>query len=158
MKFFIMRHGNSDMESQDDATRSLTISGIKESRKIAHWLINHRIHIEQILVSPYKRSLHTLLTMKDILNIKKYNVLDNLVPNGDHTLFYQYLKKMATYEVKSVLLISHLPFICNLFKVVCPKEKLITFATASVACIEYYIIKNECQFLWYKSPSVIKCT
>ncbi|MBK4775490.1 phosphohistidine phosphatase SixA [Candidatus Pantoea edessiphila] len=157
MKIIIMRHGDSVKDLDNDQTRSLTQCGIRESQQIAHWLKKNNVYIEYALSSPYKRAIQTLSNISNILIFNHQIILPELKPNGNPLIVFQYLKKMFNDGIESVLLISHLPFICNLINVIFPKKTLSTFTPASIICVKTFLFTKKSEILWsFSSNGIIK--
>ncbi|WP_158675172.1 phosphohistidine phosphatase SixA [Candidatus Pantoea edessiphila] len=149
MKILMMRHGDSVRETKDDINRSLTMNGINESRQIAKWLKDKKFYIDCVLTSPYRRTIQTLLQINSILNIRYRNILSELKPQGKPSVVIQYLKTMVLNKTESVLLISHLPFMSNLVKILCPnEERVILFQTSSITCMHFSVFNDQCKLLW----------
>ncbi|PPI88900.1 phosphohistidine phosphatase SixA [Candidatus Pantoea edessiphila] len=155
MQIFIMRHGDALLGAKSDKNRSLTLRGINESCLIANWLKDNDVYIESVLISPYKRTIQTFLTIKDILKFTSQDINLDLTPDGKSLSVIQYIKRMQSQGIKSVLLISHLPLIINLINVLCPEEKLIEFATSSIVFINFCFITKKHKIVWLINPSDI---
>ncbi|MXP50860.1 phosphohistidine phosphatase SixA [Pantoea sp. SoEX] len=156
MKIFIMRHGNSFVGSAKDEDRFLTECGINESRAIAVWFKKQYYCIDYVLISPYRRAIQTVSKINDILLLEHQVILTELKPNGNPSIVFQYLKKIYIDGIKSVLLVSHLPLICNLINIICPNEKKIyTFAPSSITYIKFYLFKDKNKILWSVNPANI---
>ncbi|WP_297202677.1 phosphohistidine phosphatase SixA [uncultured Pluralibacter sp.] len=136
MQVFIMRHGDAALDAASDSVRPLTACGCDESRQMAAWLKGQKVDIERVLVSPYLRAEQTLGVVGECMNLPdSVDVLPELTPGGDVGLVSGYLQTLASEDVASVLVISHLPLVGYLVSELCPGETPPMFSTSSIACV-----------------------
>lgn len=125
----IMRHGDAPTI---DGERQLSARGYAEVEAMGVWLAKQE-PIEQILVSPLLRAQQTYQTLAPYLNYE-YTLLNEtlLKPEADPSIASSYFESL---EVKSVLLISHMPLVSNLLNQWLPNDHRY-FPTAAIADIQ----------------------
>lgn len=144
MQIFIMRHGEAQLHAPSDAERPLTSQGEMLSTQAAAWLGSKVNSIDLVLVSPYLRAQQTLAAVRLALPLPaNAEVLPELTPGGDERRIASYLHALGEqHEVKSVLLISHLPLVGNLVSELCPQLAPPMFVTSAIACVELGLSKS----------------
>lgn len=149
MHIFIMRHGEAELTQQNDSARRLTEHGISQAEKTGVWLAkqvdNLDVAIDCALVSPYTRAKQTFDSVSRHLSTGKVISCPDIVPSGNVHLVQDYVEYLGNEnpEMKSILVVSHMPFVSYFL------DKLLTvplskiFATASVAYIDYDISTSK---------------
>ncbi|EHA9331772.1 phosphohistidine phosphatase SixA [Salmonella enterica subsp. enterica serovar Poona] len=156
MQVFIMRHGDAALDAASDSVRPLTPCGCDESRLMANWLKGQKVDIERVLVSPFLRAEQTLDVVGDCMNLPaQVDVLPELTPCGDVGLVSAYLQALANEEIRSVLVISHLPLVGYLVSELCPGETPPMFTTSAIANVTLDV-SGKGTFNWQMSPCNLK--
>ena len=150
MQILIMRHGEAHFDAPNDSERKLTSTGQTATLKVANWLVTKTQGIKYVLVSPYTRAQQTLAIIRNILPLStKAETLSELTPNGDEDYVVSYLQALAHIEhIDSVLIVSHLPLVGDIFRLLCPQQLSPLFYPSTVACIDYDPVKQIGEFQW----------
>jgi phosphohistidine phosphatase len=144
MQIFLLRHGDA-LQGMDDFARPLSAKGIADINKIAHYLQNQQVGIQQIFHSGLVRAEQSAEIMANILRVKMlkmpglapYDAIEAIIPE--------------IYALdKSTLFVTHLPFVGMLLEAL--TGRYLDFQTATVACLQeqkqhwemqFYIHANE---------------
>lgn len=143
MQIIIMRHGEAELTHQNDRDRQLTPFGIEESRQTAKWLEDYlreaKLSIELALVSPFKRAQQTYAELNKWVDIERELSSSDIVPSGDPAIVQSYIDYLIEEKSlnKSILLVSHMPFVSYLLDTLCNASHSLLFATASLVIIDY---------------------
>lgn len=133
MKIFILRHGQAEAYRADDASRQLTEKGQMDTDFIVKQQLTHLQAVESIWVSPLVRAQQTAKIAASILN-KPFETREHLEPEAD---CQQLLAQLQNENMRSLLLVSHLPLVGILANRLCGFENnRIQFATSSLVGIE----------------------
>lgn len=140
MQIFIMRHGEAQAHAKDDQSRKLTEYGREQAAEQGQWLSEEINGIERVIVSPYTRALetyHQLAKHSSITLPDSIETWEALSPFGNVTLVTDYLQTLYKEKVKSVLIVSHMPFVEDLVSSLCDGPQQVGFSTATIAQIEW---------------------
>lgn len=145
---FIMRHGEAESLRLDDKSRQLTDAGRSQVSRAAKWLQEEWCRdgkVDLALVSPYRRTRQTYDMLSLDIHASKMEVTADITPDGDAQGVHDYLdarlamSKARDQELKSVLLVSHMPLVSYLVDAMCDSYTTSLFATASIAVIRYNV-------------------
>jgi len=116
MKLLIMRHGEAVIASGGkDADRPLTANGIAEVRTNAEWLRKQFGAVDLAIVSPYVRAQQTFSEVKDIVPVEVTETSDEVTPASQADVFASaLLARLQIEPAETVLIVSHMPFVCYL--------------------------------------------
>ena len=116
MDIFILRHGEAFPNAPSDAQRELTPQGCKRVEQVVHQhLLDKKINIETIIVSPLVRAQQTASIAKTVLHFNaSLETTDFLLPEASPI---ELLNFIASKTITSVLLVSHLPLVGDLLSV-----------------------------------------
>ena len=135
MNVIVMRHGDATFLG---AQRVLTERGRQEVQITALKLAG-AMKITKIMSSPKQRALQTASIVQSLLRgakIPQIEVLPELSPTGDAEMVYEYLNASCAPD-DTVLLVSHIPQVCNLSCTLCHRELDIPrFHTASALILQ----------------------
>lgn len=152
MQIIIMRHSDAVPMQLNDKERSLTLLGEKQGRQAGHWL--NKIYpankgIELALVSPYKRAQQTYSQLATNVTVGRQEICEDIVPEGCSRLVHDYIDYLITHNKvkRSLLIVSHMPFVSYLFDELCGVKKSMLFATSSCAIIDYVPEKSSGQLV-----------
>ncbi|MEP0355848.1 MAG: phosphohistidine phosphatase SixA [Paraglaciecola sp.] len=142
MKLVIMRHGQAEVLSKPDETRALTALGKQQVSDASNWLakkLGEKTKIDLALVSPFLRTQQTYDELFSVVNVVKKIDAPDVVPNGDPALFHDYLDTLIsqTPAFKTILIISHMPFVCYFLEEINKSKKSMLFDTSSTVVFEY---------------------
>lgn len=143
MHIFIMRHGEAQSLMRSDRERKLTEFGRQQAQASGLWLKRNYFAtspIDYALVSPYQRASETFDLVSDEVTVKHCEYSDDVVPSGQPLLVTDYLLHLLTDVVspyKSILIVSHMPFVSYLVDEICAQHHSILFPTAAIAAIEF---------------------
>lgn len=152
MQVFIMRHGAAAPEASNDSLRALTPEGREQSRRMAHWLRQQAVKIDQLLVSPFLRARQTLEVLREVLSLpENEQVQEMLTPNGDPQQIADYLRLLADQGVCQLLIVSHLPLVGYLVAELCPPQAPLMFATSAITSVTLPV-KGHAVVNWQMSP------
>jgi len=132
-----MRHGQAEMMANSDAERALTKLGRAESEKVASSLARQDITFDAVMVSPYLRAQQTWESVRpffpELANVQTINAL---TPSGSARKSVNEILALQAMEVKSLLIVSHLPLVGYIVGELAPAAGVPAFATSSIAHIE----------------------
>lgn len=128
----LIRHAKSDWpENTDDFDRPLAEKGIHDAEKMANFLKNNHIQIDEFVSSPALRALSTCEIFNDVYHIKLKT--DQKLYNASEKNF-----ELVTYSLDpdcdTIALFSHNNGISNFANSL--TQQIITFPTCGVAGIE----------------------
>lgn len=147
MQLFLMRHGEAENSFSNDAQRSLTTQGFIESQKAGVWLNDTANSIDYALVSPFKRAKQTYEMVHTIATIEYEEYSDDIIPSGNVDLVHDYIQALAQErQLKSLLLVSHMPLVSYLVDNFCDQLRSVVFATGSIVRLEYDIESDKAAF------------
>lgn len=142
MKLIIMRHGEAERFQLQDKTRSLTSLGEKQASKAGKWLneylgVNSPVDIA--LVSSYMRAQQTYKYLSKQLEVKKYEICEDVIPEGDPKIAHEYIKVLLAQKSppRVVLVVSHMPFVSYFLEEVHIDKQSMLFDTSSFVIVDY---------------------
>ncbi|PIP81117.1 MAG: phosphohistidine phosphatase SixA [Gammaproteobacteria bacterium CG22_combo_CG10-13_8_21_14_all_40_8] len=137
MKVFILRHGDSEpmQIGHTDKHRKLTLHGVEQVERIAHWMQQHHHRPDLIISSPYKRTRQTAEIIHRLLEIERPIEYEDCLISGCDPKESQ--KLIDALEIDSVLLVSHMPLVGELTSLLAPALLSKGFSTATIAKINY---------------------
>ena len=149
---FIMRHGEAEAPRLDDKSRQLTPVGREQSKAAAAWLKLHYCENGQVdlaLVSPYRRAkqTHDMVSLDIVAN--KIESSEDIIPEGSPKIVSDYIDARihaaanAKNPIRSMLLVSHMPFVSYLVDELCQSYTTSLFSTASIAVIKYSLSAHK---------------
>ena len=109
MKLYFLRHADA-LPGADDAARSLSPFGRKQSRKLGRFLKEAEIEFDAAYSSPLVRATETaevVLKTLGLLSPRKLQLTDALLNETSETQFGQWLKGLPPAD--HVLLVGHAP-------------------------------------------------
>ncbi|MGX5914405.1 phosphohistidine phosphatase SixA [Aliidiomarina sp. Khilg15.8] len=147
MKLFIMRHGEAASQQasallggvsyQSDAERELTARGEEEARCSARWLHENYPHIDLAITSPLVRAKQTFDIVNAEIAFEQSEVSDEVTPSSDAEAFASALVARLQMEpAETVLVVSHMPFVCYLVSYLDNKVQAPLFPTAGIAVVD----------------------
>lgn len=143
MKLFVMRHGEAKPATMEfgtltpDAERELNETGQQEAIAAAKWLASQVEHIDLVLVSPYQRARQTYAEVAKWVSAQEVEISAEITPEGDAELFASaLLARLQVEPAETVLLVSHMPFVCFLTSYLDQRVQPPLFPTAGIAVIE----------------------
>jgi phosphohistidine phosphatase len=111
MLIYFLRHGDASSHSRfDDNERPLTGLGHKQAAYVGKFLQHTKTHINIILTSPLTRACETGAIVQSLINAPRMETSEYLV-NG--TRPQRLFKQIAEFDVESVLLVGHEPFLSD---------------------------------------------
>ncbi len=139
MQLFIMRHGQAEAFSSNDANRSLTEQGKLEACVMAKWLQSEHVAFEHVFVSPYKRAQQTSKYLLEQLKCSpQVTTIELITPMGSAREFHDYIDGVCTVEhIDTLLVISHMPLVSYLVEELTVEQNAPIFQTAGIAHIDY---------------------
>lgn len=148
INFYIMRHGEADYCAISDKERKLTEAGEVNNQRAATLLKQQNISIDYTLVSPYKRTQQTLYTVQQVLpTLGKIDINDMVTPDGSPEYVIEYLDKLVKTGIKTVFIISHMPFVGYFCGQLCHTSPF-GFNTSSLAHITFNEQATYGTFSW----------
>ena len=112
MELYLLRHGEAEPHSADDARRQLTAKGKRDVRAVCRraWTAKARPRI--LLTSPLIRAKETASIAAEVLEVKKVVETRALLPGASPEMLWQELAKLP--EGEQVLLAGHEPAMSRL--------------------------------------------
>jgi len=158
----------------EDSKRPLTENGQSEAFKMGQWLAKNSISLNEIYVSPYRRTQQTcqrlLVAMEEskiaIKTTLKPITLDFITPLGDVKEVNNFIDKFIfsygnndknmnkrNLDSLSILIISHMPLVSDLLSQLTASENRLFFATGTMVKIDYDVESMQGDFVSIISPS-----
>jgi phosphohistidine phosphatase len=111
MLIYFLRHGDASSNSRyHDNERPLTDLGNKQASYVAKFLHSTKTHINIILTSPLTRACETGAIVQSTIHAPRMETTEFLL-NGSNQK--QLLKQITEFDVESVLLVGHEPFLSD---------------------------------------------
>lgn len=143
MKLYIMRHGEAVAPSVGmgklgaDAERVLTPAGHAEAEHAAEWLKSQHENIDLAIVSPYIRAQQTFEHVAERIAVEVTETSPEVTPDADPELFAgALLARLQVEPAETVLIVSHMPFVCYLVSYLDNAIEPPLFPTAGIASLE----------------------
>lgn len=161
-----MRHGEAANISGDDSMRPLTEQGVLEAKLMGQWLLQKKIKLLDVFVSPYLRAQQTCENVCSFL--KKANLLVNqpqtvdlITPSGNAQQVHDFLDGLLSQcndvdnsdKNSAVLFVSHMPFVSYLVAELTDKNQMPIFSTGAIAVINYDKKRMQGQLVDIISPA-----
>ena len=153
MNLFIVQHGQA-MTDKEDPTRPLNSDGIKDSEKVAKWLVTSQIEVDEIRHSGKKRAAQTASIFAKYLSPEKgvtaasgLNPMDDVRPIAKQLEGLQY----------SVMIVAHLPFLSRLTGFMLtgnPEKELVRFQNSGVLCLQED--RGQWSIKWQVVPDLVR--
>ncbi|MDH2997810.1 phosphohistidine phosphatase SixA [Pasteurellaceae bacterium LFhippo2] len=155
MNIWIMRHGEAGFNAQTDKERTLTSSGetmaFKQGQWLGKYLLEQRVTLDKVIVSPYLRTLQTLSCLEKGLQAVNFSQSfaniseewEGITPYGDSDNVVDYLRFLREEGAQNVLIISHLPLVFDLVQALTNYKESVNFYPAVIAEIEWKIDKGR---------------
>lgn len=130
MKLLLARHGETASFEPDPP---LSKGGIKTTKKVAQILKSKSLEIDEILHSPKLRARQTAeILAHEAAPHLTLNEHEGLKPNDDLDIV---LKEITSYD-RTLLIVSHLPFLERLTSFLLPDEKPLDWSPSTLICLE----------------------
>ncbi|KII75481.1 phosphohistidine phosphatase SixA [Vibrio renipiscarius] len=154
MKIVIMRHGEAEHFAASDAERSLTAHGRTTSYSVAQRCVANGIsQFDKVFVSPYLRAQQTWLEIAPLFHAKQVEECDDITPYGDSETVVEYIQaKIELENLKTVLLVSHLPLVGYLTADFVTGIMPPMFPTSGLVCIDYDTDARRGELVWNINP------
>ena len=135
----VMRHGEAENYASNDAARNLTARGIAECQSAGRWLQANLQCVDLALVSPFVRAQQSAAALADSVPIKDRQDCPDLVPAGDAQWVNDYVDALLTeqQELRSLLLVSHMPIVSALVDRFCQQQLFTLFTTSAIVQLDY---------------------
>lgn len=153
MKLYLVRHGEAK-PAEIDPSRGLTAKGIQDVTKIAEFLSNARLTVNEIFHSGKTRAQQTASIIADHITVRR-GVFDaeGLSPNDDPSIWAARLSGLT----EDTMLVGHLPHLARLATRLLsddPKSPSIAFHSAGILCLSRS--QEGWAIEWMISPDIIK--
>jgi len=141
MKLYLMQHGEA-LSKAENPERPLNTQGRENVGKVAAFLAQAGVHIEQIRHSGKCRAAETAALMAEVMipdQRQRQNAVvsvSGLNPNDD----VQPVADLLRREMNDSMLVGHLPFLNRLAGYLLtgdPERTLVQFKNAGVVCLDY---------------------
>ncbi|UAA40115.1 phosphohistidine phosphatase SixA [Paraneptunicella aestuarii] len=151
MQLLLMRHGEAEPFKADDKSRNLTPYGVEQARRAGDWLNAELGSIDVAMVSPYVRAQQTLTSLAEQVNVSRVMTNYDITPSGNPSLVHDYVDAflLDNPDVKSLLLVCHMPIVSFLTDNFCQQHQSMLFATSAIVNIDYEVNKSKgaiCRF------------
>lgn len=114
-RIYLIRHGKAeDGYGKADFERSLIAKGEKKTRKIAQFLLEKHIKVDQLLVSMANRTKETAVLIADILEISRDKIIDEKALYLASTTSILNVIYGVDDTVENIMIVGHNPGISNL--------------------------------------------
>jgi phosphohistidine phosphatase len=133
-EIFVTRHADAII-STNDPERKLSEYGILQAKMNNNYLKNmcpNFQKFDKVFVSPYLRAQMTCDLMLEDIKVNERETDSLLTPNGNYLNFIAYLENVLSQsDFKTILIVSHLPFVDYLVEDLTGKN--ILFETGTIA-------------------------
>lgn len=134
MRLYLVQHAEAQPEEVDPA-RGLTPEGVGHTTKVARFLSEAGLTVDEVFHSGKTRAAQTAAILATYLTITR-GVFDSdgLSPNDDPGIWADRLK----IRTGDTMLVGHLPHLARLATLLLcgkPGEPMVTFANAGVVCL-----------------------
>ncbi|HLV47783.1 MAG TPA: phosphohistidine phosphatase SixA [Aliidiomarina sp.] len=143
MKLYVMRHGEAEPPRAGygipgaDAARVLTSAGHAEAEKAAQWISAQQQKIDLAIVSPYIRAQQTFQHVSHQIPIEVIEESSEITPESDAEMFAgALLARLQIEPAESVLVVSHMPFVCYLVSYLDTGIQPPLFPTSGIAVLD----------------------
>ncbi|WP_411360480.1 phosphohistidine phosphatase SixA [Pseudidiomarina sp. YC-516-91] len=156
VKFYLMRHGDAQPAQalQADAIRPLSSYGEQEVVVSGQWLAadmaQQQTQVDWLMSSPFVRARQTAQIMQQQLGCEAADINDDITPAGNAELFADWLfseVQRRGAHCRSVLMVSHMPFVSYLVAALDTAVEPMLFPTAGIAEIELDIAQWRGRFV-----------
>lgn len=142
VKLVIMRHGEAESFQVQDDKRCLTNWGKKEATLAGKWLAEYfetNGGITLALVSHYSRAQQSYQQLCPEVVIQDKQDSSDVLPDSSPQLAHDYIKVLIADNpgLKSIIVVSHMPFISYFLEEIHEKNESMLFETSSIAIIDY---------------------
>ncbi|WP_240919844.1 phosphohistidine phosphatase SixA [Paraglaciecola sp. 20A4] len=141
MHIIIMRHGDAEPLKYDDRSRELTSFGQEQAATAGTWLSKYykANKIELGMVSPYTRARQTMDIVSQKIDIMQQRVSTDITPEGNIWLTHDYIDYLLEEKEvsKSLLLVSHMPFVSYFLDELIGEQHSLFFDTSSIVIVDY---------------------
>lgn len=146
MKLCLMRHGQAQSRELDP-NQGLSDEGKAEVLQLTQNLEKRDITFKKIIHSGKTRARQTAEIIRDAISADaELTESDAIKPNDDPATIFNQIPGWKS----DTLIVSHLPFIPELIKVLCQTDLKVPIETATMVCLE----KNtgNWELLWVETP------
>lgn len=134
MKLYLVQHAEAK-PAEIDPSRGLSPKGIQDMTKVAEFLANIRLTVNEIFHSDKTRTRETAVILADHITVRHgVFVTEGLSPNNDPSIWANRLSHLT----EDTMLVGHLPHLAELVnRLLCndPKSPLVRFRNAGVVCL-----------------------
>jgi phosphohistidine phosphatase len=146
MKLIIMRHGEAETFGSQDSERCLTPNGIKQAQYAGTWLsqyIGQDKKIDLAVVSPFVRAEQTYFEVVKEVTCQQKQISADITPSGSHQIAHDLIRTIyeQNQKIKSILVVSHMPFVSYFVEEVTINKYAMLFDTSSIVVIDYDLTK-----------------
>ncbi len=158
MYLFIMRHGDAQRQFVNDEERELTSLGVEQSLQSGIWLkhvcTDFGFSLDKVLVSPFIRAQQTFQHVAKHIDVVAHETCSDITPSGDPQTAHLYIDALLQQQpsTRSMLLVSHMPFVSYLLDEVCTEQKSLLFSTGFIVAVKYDVDKKSGQFVGQFMP------
>jgi phosphohistidine phosphatase len=112
MELYLLRHGEAEPHTKDDASRALTVKGRKDVRLVAGRAMAAGTSVDLVLSSPLVRARETAQIAAEIFEVSGIVETPALLPEAQPSALWKELQKLP--ESHRVLLSGHEPAMSSL--------------------------------------------
>ncbi len=148
MMIYVLRHGIANPKALSDLNRELTQEGTDQTRSMAEKFKLYEPQVDKALMSPLQRARQTAAIVRVTFPNMLINVDPGLQPDAD---VYTFFDRIESFNVQSLLLVGHNPFLSNLISIVLDGtlESARPCECSHLYCIDMDIIAPGCGTLKY---------
>ena len=152
MKLYLMQHGNS-VSKEEDPERPLSVQGTGDVKKVAGFLQNAGIMVEEVFHSGKMRARQTAEIVISLLNPHaELTEKGELAPLNDVRDILEQIKKRKT----DLLIVGHLPHLAKLVSMLIlgtESTQVVSFQQGGVACLSKDP-RGEWTLAWMLVPEI----
>ena len=150
-QIYLVQHGKA-FPKNVDKERRLTDEGIKETKKMATYLMSLNVKPDKIVYSKKTRAKMTAIIFAEILNVEDVSEEEGLAPLDDPRIWAAKLYD----EERNIMVVGHLPHLSRLASLLLNTTvETICFIYSGVLCLKKYE-DNRWKIKWFLIPDIIK--
>lgn len=138
----IVRHGEAEpqIDGKDDKDRKLVKKGLKQMKRVAHFLDDLDYTFDRVLTSPYIRAYQSAEAILDELGVddKKIETFNELSPEKEPSAFIEKLKEM---DNTTLLVVGHEPYLSSLIRAMTGGN--VELKKGGVAIVDYNPVEGK---------------
>jgi phosphohistidine phosphatase len=152
MELYLLRHGEAEPHSTDDASRALTPKGRRDVRVVVELAMKAGTTVDVVFTSPLVRAKETAQIAAEVMEVKRIVETRALLPDAVPASMWKELQKLP--ESHRVLLSGHEPSMSNLISFLLDAHLEVDFKKGAMARIS--IAERKGILKWLLTPRLAR--